>query len=133
MEFYDYLEIQPLGNNRFMIDSEDIWVSSEQDLIDINKRIVALGEQFGKPVVATCDVHFLNPEDEVYRRIIMAGQGFDDADKQAPLYLRTTEEMLSEFQYLGSDKAYEVVIRNTNMIGICVKKYRLCVLINVRL
>jgi len=117
VEFYDYLEIQPLGNNRFMIDSEDIWVSSEQDLIDINKRIVALGEQFGKPVVATCDVHFLNPEDEVYRRIIMAGQGFDDADKQAPLYLRTTEEMLSEFQYLGSDKAYEVVIRNTNMIA----------------
>ena len=117
VEFYDYLEIQPLGNNRFMIDSEDIWVSSEQDLIDINKRIVALGEQFGKPVVATCDVHFLNPEDEVYRRIIMAGQGFDDADKQAPLYLRTTEEMLSEFQYLGSDKAYEVVIQNTNMIA----------------
>ena len=117
VEFYDYLEIQPLGNNRFMIDSEDIWVSSEQDLIDINKRIVALGEQFGKPVVATCDVHFLNPEDEVYRRIIMAGQGFDDADKQAPLYLRTTEEMLSEFQYLGSDKAYEVVIRNTNIIA----------------
>ena len=117
VEFYDYLEIQPLGNNQFMIDSEDIWVSSKEDLININKRIAALGEQFGKPVVATCDVHFLNPEDEVYRRIIMAGQGFDDADKQAPLYLRTTEEMLDEFQYLGSDKAYEVVVENTNMIA----------------
>ncbi len=117
VEFYDYLEIQPLGNNRFMIDSEDIWVSSEQDLIDINKKIVSLGEVFGKPVAATCDVHFLNPEDEVYRRIIMAGQGFDDADNQAPLFLRTTEEMLNEFQYLGSDKAYEVVVKNTNMIA----------------
>ena len=117
VEFYDYLEIQPLGNNRFMIDSEDIWVSSEQDLIDINKKIVSLGEIFGKPVAATCDVHFLNPEDEVYRRIIMAGQGFDDADNQAPLFLRTTEEMLNEFQYLGSDKAYEVVVKNTNMIA----------------
>ena len=117
VEFYDYLEIQPLGNNRFMINSEDIWVSSEQDLIDINKKIVSLGEIFGKPVAATCDVHFLNPEDEVYRRIIMAGQGFDDADNQAPLFLRTTEEMLNEFQYLGSDKAYEVVVKNTNMIA----------------
>ena len=117
VEFYDYLEIQPLGNNHFMIDSEDIWVSSEQDLININKKIVSLGEQFGKPVVATCDVHFLNPEDEVYRRIIMAGQGFDDADHQAPLYLHTTEEMLEEFQYLGNDKAYEVVVENTNMIA----------------
>ena len=117
VDFYDYLEIQPLGNNQFMIDDEDCWVSSKQDLIDINKKIVSLGEQFGKPVVATCDVHFLNPEDEVYRRIIMAGQGFDDADKQAPLYLRTTDEMLSEFQYLGNDKATEVVITNTNLIA----------------
>ena len=117
VEFYDYLEIQPLGNNNFMIDAEDIWVSSKEDLININKRIVALGEQFGKPVVATCDVHFLNPEDEVYRRIIMAGQGFEDADHQAPLYLHTTDEMLEEFQYLGNDKAYEVVVKNTNLIA----------------
>ena len=78
---------------------------------------MSLGEQFHKPVVATCDVHFLDPEDEVYRRIIMAGRGFDDADDQAPLYLHTTEEMLEEFSYLGSDKAEEIVITNTNMIA----------------
>ncbi len=88
-----------------------------EDIQDINRRIVRLGEQFNKPVVATCDVHFLDPEDEVYRRIIMAGKGFDDADNQAPLYLRTTEEMLEEFQYLGSEKAEEIVITNTNMIA----------------
>lgn len=78
---------------------------------------MALGEKFNKPVVATCDVHFLNPEDEVYRRIIMKGQGFDDADNQAPLFLRTTEEMLEEFKYLGEDKAYEVVVTNTRLIA----------------
>ena len=88
-----------------------------EDIKDINRRIVALGEEFDKPVVATCDVHFLDPEDEVYRRIIMAGKGFSDADKQAPLYLRTTEEMLEEFSYLGSDKAEEVVITNSNKIA----------------
>ena len=109
MNFYDYLEIQPLGNNAFMIRDEDSDIASNDDLIDINKRIVKLGEEFGKLVVATCDVHFLNPEDEVYRRIIMAGKGFKDADEQAPLYLRTTEEMLKEFEYLGSQKAEEVV------------------------
>ncbi|MBE5950288.1 MAG: PolC-type DNA polymerase III [Lachnospiraceae bacterium] len=113
-EFYDYYEIQPLGNNRFMIESEKIeQVTSEADLIRLNKRIVELGEQFHKPVVATCDVHFLNPEDEVYRRIIMSCKGFADADNQAPLYFRTTEEMLREFQYLGEAKAHEVVIDNT--------------------
>ena len=117
VEFYDYLEIQPLGNNAFMIRDEDSPIADDNDLIDINKKIVSLGEQFHKPVVATCDVHFLDPEDEIYRRIIMAGKGFDDADQQAPLFLRTTEEMLKEFEYLGSAKAEEVVITNTNMIA----------------
>jgi DNA polymerase-3 subunit alpha (Gram-positive type) len=117
VEFYDYLEIQPLGNNAFMLRDEDSPVTSEDDLIAINKKIVSLGEQFKKPVVATCDVHFLDPEDEVYRRIIMAGQGFKDADEQAPLFLRTTEEMLKEFAYLGSSKAEEVVIVNPNKIA----------------
>jgi len=115
--FYDYLEIQPIGNNEFMLKGERPTYESREDLIALNKRVVALGEQFHKPVVATCDVHFLNPEDEVYRRIIMAGKGFKDADDQAPLYLRTTEEMLEEFAYLGADKAEEVVITNTNRIA----------------
>ncbi len=117
VNFYDYLEIQPLGNNEFMLKSDKYWVSSQEDLIEINKKIVDLGDQFGKPVVATCDVHFMEPEDEVYRRIIMAGKGFKDADDQAPLYYRTTEEMLEEFQYLGSARAEEVVITNTNKIA----------------
>ena len=117
VEFYDYLEIQPLGNNAFMLRDEDSAIETEEDIININKRIVKLGEDFGKLVVATCDVHFLDPEDEIYRRIIMAGKGFKDADDQAPLYLRTTEEMLAEFAYLGSAKAEEVVITNTNKIA----------------
>lgn len=118
VNFYDYLEIQPTGNNKFMINEEKIRnINSIEDIQDVNKRIVALGEQYNKPVVATCDVHFLDPGDEVYRRIIMAGKGFKDSDEQAPLYLRTTEEMLEEFQYLGSDKAEEVVITNTNLIA----------------
>jgi DNA polymerase-3 subunit alpha (Gram-positive type) len=118
VNFYDYLEIQPCGNNEFMIESDKFRdINSIEDIRNVNRRVVALGEQFHKPVVATCDVHFLNPEDEVYRRIIMAGRGFDDADHQAPLYLHTTDEMLEEFAYLGSEKAYEVVVTNTNMIA----------------
>ena len=123
VDYYDYLEIQPLGNNAFMIDSDRVSkVHSEEDLKEINRQIIRLGEKFNKPVVATCDVHFLDPEDEVYRRIIMAGKGFSDADNQAPLYLRSTDEMLAEFEYLGSAKAKEVVIDNPNMIADWVEK-----------
>ena len=118
VEFYDYLEIQPTGNNEFMIrDPKMTKVSTVADLQDLNRKIVELGEKFNKPVCATCDVHFLNPEDEVYRRIIMSNKGFGDADLQPPLYLRTTEEMLDVFQYLGAEIAEEVVVTNTNRIA----------------
>ncbi len=120
VNFYDYLEIQPIGNNEFMKRSEKsdyADITTDEDLQEYNKKIVELAEQFHKLCVATCDVHFLDPEDEVYRRIIMAGKGFADADMQPPLFLRTTEEMLEEFKYLGSEKAEEVVITNTNKVA----------------
>ena len=121
-DFYDYYEIQPTGNNMFMLESDKYPVETVEDLEEVNRKIVNLGKQFGKPVVATCDVHFLDPEDEIYRRIIMAGKGFADADNQPPLFYRTTDEMLAEFQYLGSDLAKEVVITNTNKIADMVDK-----------
>ncbi|KGG80843.1 DNA polymerase III PolC [Caloranaerobacter azorensis H53214] len=115
VNFYDYLEIQPVENNLHLI--RNGIVKDIEELKLINKKIVELGEKFKKPVVATGDVHFLDPHDEVYRRILMHGQGFSDADNQAPLYFKTTDEMLKDFEYLGEDKAKEVVIYNTNLIA----------------
>ena len=130
--FYDFLEIQPLGNNNFLLRPskgkggvmEPPVCQSEEELKEHNRTILRLGETLKKPVCATCDVHFMEPEDEVYRRILMAGMGFDDADNQAPLYFRTTDEMLKEFAYLGDKKAREVVIENPNRIADMVEEIR---------
>ena len=122
--FYDYLEVQPLGNNSFMIASDKYTASSEQDLIDYNRKIIDLADQLGKPVCATCDCHYVDEEDDIYRRIIQAGRGFDEEESDAKLYFRTTKEMLDEFSYLEPEKAHEIVIDNPNMIADMCDKIR---------
>ncbi len=116
--FYDYLEIQPCGNNEYMIRSEKFpQIKSVEDIQNLNRKVIHIADALGKMVVATCDVHFIDPGDAKYRAILMAGQGFGDADNQAPLYFRTTDEMLNEFSYLGEETAKEIVVTNTNKIA----------------
>lgn len=123
--FYDYLEIQPIHNNDFL-KREDKFpnINTDEDLININLKVAELAKKLGKMLVATCDVHFLNPEDSIYRAIIMKGKGFKDADFQPPLYLRTTEEMLAEFSYLGEEAAYEAVVTNPRKINDMIEKFK---------
>lgn len=120
--YYDYLEVQPLGNDKYLVDDGEL--PNIEALKDINRRIIALGDKLGKPVVATSDAHFINPEDELYRRILLAGLKFKDADKPTPIYLRTTDEMLEEFSYLGEEKAFEIVVKNTNDIADLIEPIR---------
>ena len=123
--FYDYLEIQPIGNNEFLVRSEDFpHIRDDEDLQKINLKVAELAKKLGKMLIATCDVHFLNPEDAIYRAILMKGKGFKDADLQPPLYLRTTEEMLAEFEYLGKEAAYEAVVTNPRKINDMVEKFK---------
>ena len=123
--FYDYLEIQPIGNNAFLVRSEDFpQINNDEDLRKINKKVAWLAQKLGKMLIATCDVHFLNPEDAIYRAILMKGKGFSDADLQPPLYLRTTEEMLAEFSYLGEEAAYEAVVTNPRRISEMIEKFQ---------
>src|SRR5690606_1010560 len=112
--FYDYFEIQPLANNDFLIREGRL---TREQLMALNEQICRLGAELNKPVVATGDVHFLRPHDAIFRRILLAGQGYDDADQQPPLYLRTTEEMLAEFAYLGEELARQVVIANPQLVA----------------
>jgi DNA polymerase-3 subunit alpha (Gram-positive type) len=116
-EFYDYLEIQPICNNTFLLYGDRPKAKNLEDLMAFNRRIVELGSETGKPVVATCDAHFIDPEEEVFRRVLLASKEFEDADRELPLYFRTTEEMLEEFAYLGEETAYEVVVENTRRIA----------------
>ncbi len=122
VNFYDYLEIQPICNNRFLISEGR--VADDEGLRNLNRRIVELGEKYNKPVCATCDAHFLNQEDELYRKILLAGMKFKDFDRDVGIYFRTTDEMLEEFSYLGEEKAYEVVVANTNLIADMIEQVR---------
>ena len=123
--FYDYLEIQPIGNNAFLKRSDEFPdIQTDEDLKTINLKVADLAKKLGKMLIATCDVHFLNPEDSIYRAVIMKGNGFSDADQQPPLYLRTTEEMLAEFDYLGEEEAYAAVVTNPRKISEMVEKFK---------